>query len=143
SGRYFHSAVLDPVRDRLIVFGGGYPFTNDLWALDLASSPTWTQLAPKGAQPSPRGEHTATYDPVHDQMVVIGGQVSNQPTQPFVNEVWALSLSGAANWNELTPAGTPMPGRAWLSSSYDSVRNRIVVFGGSDQNGPYFADVWE
>src|SRR5262249_21973435 len=45
-----HSAIYDPVRDRMVVFGGfggGFYFnhlTNDVWALSLTGRPTWTQL---------------------------------------------------------------------------------------------------
>ena len=54
--RISHSAVYDPVRDRMVGYyfpGLGYPL-NDVWALSLAGTPTWTQLTPTGTPPSAR-----------------------------------------------------------------------------------------
>ena len=74
SGRSEHTAIYDPVRDRMVVFGG-YDGTlrNDVWALSLSGSPAWSALAPAGSPPSARYGHTAIYDPVRDRMVVFGG----------------------------------------------------------------------
>jgi hypothetical protein len=64
-GRLQAASIYDPVRDRVLIFGGdGGPFLNDVWALNLAGDPTWEQLHPAGGGPSPRREHTAIYDPV-------------------------------------------------------------------------------
>ena len=46
-----HSAIYDPVRDRMVVFGGSAVRAsnfNDVWALSLAGTPAWTQLTPIG-----------------------------------------------------------------------------------------------
>ena len=58
------AAVLDPLRDRMLVFGGGTNTSsfNDLWALSLQGAPTWTQLSPGGSAPSPRTRPRAFYD---------------------------------------------------------------------------------
>src|SRR5206468_1114176 len=61
--RYSHAAIYDPVRDRMIVFGGFNASTfqddNQVWSLSLSGTPTWTQLHPEGPAPSPRERHTA------------------------------------------------------------------------------------
>jgi hypothetical protein len=54
--RFSHAGAYDVAHDRLLVFGGysggGLPgFLNDVWALALAGTPTWTQLAPAGNAP--------------------------------------------------------------------------------------------
>src|SRR2546422_7887538 len=67
------SVIYDPVRDRMLVFGGygsegmGVEH-NDVWALPL-SGLNWVQLAPSGALPAGRGPHTAPFDAVPDRMV--------------------------------------------------------------------------
>ena len=55
-GREGHTAIYDPVRDRMVVFGGydGASRYNDVWALTLSGSPAWSQLAPSGTPPSAR-----------------------------------------------------------------------------------------
>ena len=52
-----HSAIYDPVRDRMIVFGGdagGGFYSGELWALSLGGTPTWTLLTPTGMGPTAR-----------------------------------------------------------------------------------------
>ena len=141
SPRYSHSAIYDPVRDRMVMFGGGRCpspcYFNDVWALSLAGTPAWTQLTPTGTPPSARKYHSAIYDPVRDRMVVFGG--FNGSTD--FNDVWALSLAGTPAWTELTPSVTPLHGRSYHSAIYDSVRDRMVVFGGN-YGSTYLNDVW-
>ena len=127
SARYQHTAFYDPVRDRMVVFGGyGGSYRNDVWALSLAGSPAWSALAPAGSPPSARYLHTAIYDPVRDRMVVFGGNDGSGRR----NDVWALSLAGSPAWSSLAPAGTPPSARVAHTAIYDPVRDRMVVFGG-------------
>src|SRR5688500_4786753 len=67
---WVHSTIYDPIRDRLIVFGGqGYAgSTNDVWAFSLSGIPHWTRLSPSGTPPSPRSFHSAVYDSLLDRM---------------------------------------------------------------------------
>src|SRR5262245_28871785 len=71
SARSGHTGIYDPVRQRLIVFGGNDGArSNQVWALSsLQFGPTWTQLTPLGTPPSPREDHSAIYDPVGDRMI--------------------------------------------------------------------------
>jgi hypothetical protein len=134
STRSNHSAIYDPVRDRMLVFGGSDgSLRDDLWALSLAGAPEWSQLAPSGSPPAARGGHAATYDPVRDQMVVFGGDDAT-----FLDDSWALSLAGVPTWTPLTPTGSVPPGRRYHSAVYDPWGNRVVVFGG--WNGYYRDD---
>ena len=139
SGRLGHSAIYDPVRDRMIVFGGsGWPDPfNDVWALSLTGSPTWTQLTAAGTQPDPRMGHSAIYDPVRDRMIVFGGS----GTTGDRNDVWALALAGTPAWTLLSPSGTPPSPRHQHGAIYDPVRDRLVVFGGYGP-GDVLNDAW-
>jgi hypothetical protein len=142
--RYHATAVYDPVRDRMLVFGGWDKGpTNDVWALSLSGSPSWSKLSFPGSGQSPEGryQHTAIYDPVRDRMVVLGGSVGNY----YEENVWALDLAGSPAWHELPAA----PTSHWLHTAiYDPVRDRMVVFGGySDGGDPALAfetdQTWE
>ena len=99
----------------------------DVWALSLAGSPAWTQLAAEGTPPGGRYFHTAIYDPVRDRMVVFGGY-DGLP----LNDVWTLSLAGSPGWMHLTPAGTPPTARWANTAIYDPVRDRKEEIGGTD-----------
>ncbi len=79
SARRSGTAIWDPLRDRMIVFGGWdsspgpTAFLGDVWALSLSSDMSWTQLAPAGTPPHVRDAMAAAYDPLGDRMVVFGG----------------------------------------------------------------------
>jgi predicted small integral membrane protein len=136
SARSGHTAIYDPVRDRMLVFGGwvgGFNYVNDVWALSLAGSPAWSALAPAGTPPSARAYLSAIYDPVRDRMLVFGGAESSIQH----NDVWALMLTGSPAWSQLAPVGNPPSARWGHAAIYDPVRDRMVVFGGSNLN-----DVW-
>src|SRR5262245_23932515 len=66
-----HSAIYDPLRQRMVVFAGsdGSNANNQLWQLSLDRDPRWDPIAPTGLPPVPRFGHSAIYDPVRDQMI--------------------------------------------------------------------------
>jgi hypothetical protein len=142
--RIFHTAVYDPVSNRLIVFGGTDCFfqnpsdyLNDVWVLTnangLGGAPAWIQLAPAGSLPSGRGYLGATYDPSTNRMTIFGGQGFGGP---FNNEVWVLSnangLGGTPAWTQVTPSGTPPSPRAAFATTGDPASNRMIVFDGGN-----------
>jgi hypothetical protein len=134
-----YSAIYDPVRDRMIVFGGHN--TNKVWALSFSPNPTWSELSPTGTPPTARFEHTAIYDPTGDRMIVFGGAFD-----PFfpqaLNESWALSLSGTPAWTFMTPVGSPPPHRTRHSAVLDPSGQRMIVFGGASSSNAYMDDAW-
>ena len=136
-----HSAIYDPVRDRMIVFGGHaetFPLVRrDVWLLSLGDTPAWSELTPGGTLPSARCYHGAIYDPVRDRMLVFGGYSGSV----YRNDVWALSLAGVPEWQQLAAAGTPPIPRIAPGVIYDPVRDRMVMFGGS-AGGTGLSDVW-
>ena len=140
-GRAFHSAIYDPVRDRMLVFGGlnsSGTYNNGVWALSLAGTTAWALVSPSGTRPSVRAYQSAIYDPIHDWLVVFGGYAGAGSNSS--NDTWALSLGGAPSWMLLTPGGT-LPSARWNHSAiYDPVRERMVVFAGA--SGTFLNDVW-
>lgn len=131
------AAIYDPVRDRMIVFGGlGWSFSNETWALSFNGTPTWSQLQPSGPLPPSRGFHSAIYDSTGDRMIVFGGLGPS-----WLNDTWALSLSDPPVWSQLEPSGAPPLGRCSHTAIYDPVRNRMIVFGGA--NASHLNDTWE
>ena len=133
-----HSLVYDPVRDRLLIFGGTTAsqgdeyWSNEVWALSLSGSPSLTQITASGTPPTARSDATMIYDSARDRLVVFGGIVQSGGAS---NDVWELTLSGMPTWNEITPAGTLPPTLAYHTAIYDASRDRMIVFGGYDYGG--------
>ncbi len=143
------SMILDPVRRRLVVFGGKPPGsntpTNTVWMLDLDSPTSWVQATPSGTAPPPRSGHSAIYDPNGDRMIVYGGIHKNHSPETY-NDVWALSLGNPLWWSQLyvgTTSSVQVPPIYGHGAVYDPIRARMVVFGGlTSPGGLYYNDVW-
>jgi transposase len=85
--RFRHSAIYDPLRDRMVVFGGwDGTERNDAWQFSLSGTPEWTQLAPGGLFPAPRVAHGGVYSRVRDGMITFGGSFGGIER----NDTWAL-----------------------------------------------------
>ena len=136
--RMEYASIHDPVRNRMIVFGGKYPFQNEVWALDLSGTSKWTRLSTAGTPPGPR-ESRAIYDPVRDRMVVFGGYGSGG--FPHLNETWELTLSGTPTWHRLATTGGPPAPRRGQTAILDPAGDRMIVFGGFD-DVRFMNDVW-
>ncbi len=119
-----HSAIYDPIRRRMIVFGGRTTsaFVSEVWSLSLDGPLQWTPLSPTGAVPA-RAGHLAIYDPGSDAMLVYGGNSGN-------SDVWSLPLATASQWNLLATSGTPPAAQGGMAGIYDPVMGRWVMLGG-------------
>jgi FlgD Ig-like domain/Galactose oxidase, central domain len=144
--RWDHSSVYDPIRRRMLVFGGSgdqylteeSPWGDDVHALSLDGEPQWSSVVGPGRRGPGRNFHSAIYDPRARQMVIYGG---NYDSWDPGEGPWALQLSGEPAWIDLEPVGAS-PGARWGHSAvYDPVRTRMVVFGG-DAFGQLKNDTW-
>jgi hypothetical protein len=109
----------------------------------LAQAQTWTQDGPP-----PRYHHTGIFDSVTDQMVIFGGlQQSGLP----LNDVWAAPGIVTAGQTVTTtpyllqqvfPTGTLPAARYGHGAAYDSVSNRMIVFGGATSSTACLNDYW-
>ena len=117
------AGIIDPVRNRFLLFGGGNSsqLFNETWSLDL-NTETWSPLATAGTPPSPRAGCGVIYDPIGDRMLVING--GNYSTT--FSETWALSLSGTPTWSAL-PVYGPQPSNPDRRIALDSSRQRVVM----------------
>lgn len=102
--RQEHSAIYDPLRGRMVIFGGGGFGSSRIWALDLAGAPTWSELFPTGTRPFGRRGAAAIYDPVRDRMVVHSGWSDTSFEYEYLyNDTWMIT------WSDLV--GVPPPDR--------------------------------
>jgi hypothetical protein len=136
SARYAESAVYDPVRRRMIVFGGhdGARRLGETWTLSLDGPATWLPLAVSGTAPSPRYSHAAVYDPVRDRLIVLGGD-DGQPC----GDVWELTLAGTPTWSHLDPMG---PGPEPPIDTPRSTIRHATASSCSGKDSTLLGDVW-
>lgn len=132
-----HSAIYDPVQDRVVLFGGSVEFEprGDAWSLKLADGPSWSAMNHSGLSPSPRYGQVAVYDAAQQRMVMYGGYDLS-----YQSDTWALAL-GADAWTPLAFFASP-PGRTDHIAAYDAASHRMMMFGGFNGFGDYPNDVW-
>ena len=131
------SAAYDATSNSLILFGGNNCSTtyyNDVWILSnangLGGTPSWTKLSTFGTAPSIRESSAVIYDSVNNVLTVYGGDGNGV----YFGDVFTLSNAngsgGTAVWTQLAPTGTAPSARTGVTAIYDSVHNRMTVFGG-------------
>ena len=100
---------------------------------------TWTNLTPSPMVP--RVFHATAYDSERERVVLFGGATPDQAYSGSIadNETW--EWDGAA-WTQITTLVAP-PARTHHGMVFDSVRNRVVLFGGDDANGQALGATWE
>jgi N-acetylneuraminic acid mutarotase len=136
--RYRHSAVWDPVGERMLVFAGyGGPevgsYLDDLWSYDPAAD-TWEQLDAGQTAPPPRAWHRAAWDPVQERLLVLGGFAGGVD---YLDDVWAYDPEADA-WEELSFAEPAPTARAQHSAVW--AVDSLLVFGGS--GGSLNGELW-
>jgi N-acetylneuraminic acid mutarotase len=134
--RYFAIAY-DAYRQKTVLFGGlsGAGNENDTWEFTYSTS-TWAQQAP-AASPTVRNGGCMVYDPDRETVLMFGGYDGS-------NRLNQLYEYNGSTWTLITPSGYDVPCvRAYFSMCYDSVRKKIIVFGGNPASGEYLADAWE
>jgi hypothetical protein len=137
SPRRWAQMTYDPGLGACVLFGGadGSNYYGDTWSWDGVN---WTQLSP-ASSPSPRARGRMSTDLVSGETVYFGGR---NATTVF-GDTWIWS---GGNWTQVTtpnaPSSAGVPGRFAYGMTYDALRDRHVLFGGT-RNGPTLSDVWE
>lgn len=136
--RQNHAMVCDPVRHRVLVFGGegSGRVRGDLDACSLTGPPEWQRLATEATGPGPRTFPRMVYDPVDDAVLVYGGV-----SDVVHGDVWRMRLAGPLAWERIDAAGTPPSPRLRAGVVLDPVRHRLLVFGGGGAGDA--ADLYE
>lgn len=129
--RHGFAMAYDVAREKVVLFGGeGHA---DTWELD---SDGWLQRGPLSSPPELSG-HVMGYDGVRNQVLLFGGS----DTSSVTNDTWVWNGT-LSTWAKLHPAHSP-PARTNAAMVFDSARNRLVLFGGSNDLATALADTWE
>ncbi|MBN8553933.1 MAG: hypothetical protein J0L93_00635 [Deltaproteobacteria bacterium] len=161
--RNFHAMAYDTFRKKVVLFGGqtSSQKMGDTWEFDSASG-AWNlqttdlplersnnalpAILSRGGDgpvytngpraPSARTYHAMVYDVARRETVLFGGSDAVTGVS-YSGETWVWNGS---NWRLASKTG-PSP-RILHAMAYDKVRQRVVLFGGSDASGK-LADTWE
>ena len=123
SGRRDASMALDPVEQRLVLYGGQtvevFPRPlGGLWAWPLATDAGWTELAHTGSPPQPPGS-TFAIDPGRRRAVLAGPIGSNDEF------AWTLSFAPTATWTPLV-VGDQADASPFGPGFFDAPRDRLL-----------------
>ncbi|MHA1576034.1 MAG: Kelch repeat-containing protein, partial [Candidatus Thorarchaeota archaeon] len=123
---YEHSMAYDPQQNAVILFGGfgaDGRERDDTWKFDCTTR-EWTELSPT-TSPLARYGFVMAYDYTIEQIILSCG---NTATQGHQQDTWTYDFE-TNTWTEIDTTGTP--GRLkWARMTYDSVNQRMVLFGG-------------
>jgi hypothetical protein len=127
--------VYDPIHKTSVLMGGT---TASNWLADLwdwnGTTATWTQRTPIGAAPSLRAWPYVAWDSDRQRVVLFGGLLG----QTYYNDLWEWDDGGGA-WTNRTPAVVNVAPRQGSAMAYDSVRKKMVLYGGNDT----YDQTWE
>jgi N-acetylneuraminic acid mutarotase len=134
--------VFDTTRNKFVMFGGSGVSTmlNDLYQLNQN---TWEPIDAGTVVPLGRYNASVAFDPLHNQMIVFGGRRFSDGTNvalPFLGTKSTWLLRGNS-WTQLT-YDEPLA-RYGHAMAYDSIRKKVVLFGGYNSVYGYFSDTWE
>lgn len=142
-GRYGHAITVDTTHhsnattQNLVLIFGGTNTTGRLSETWYYDGQGWAQLFPVSS-PTARVHTAMTFHAANGLTMLFGGY-----TGSISAETWKLDVSDISTpvWTALSPAIVP-PGRCHHCISYDPVRQRTVMFGGTD-GYVSFNDTWE
>ena len=130
------AAAYDSARGRLVVFGGRWKIPSNGYGTWEWDGNSWVE---KTSTPSLWDDNLAmAYDSGRGRVVLFGGY--RYPPYPYPGDTWEWDGS---TWIQKTPPTSP-PARTLHAMAYDSVRGRLVLFGGLDYStGARRGDTWE
>ena len=135
SPRAFASAVLDPIRQRVLVYGGAKVVdgtrserTDEMWSYDLGTS-EWTLVSPANDGPGVRVLHACGFVTARDEMLLYGGDGPGSGANDCQGDIWSFS-PGSRTWRRLAEGAQQPLGRERAALTVDPVSDAAwVTFG--------------
>jgi hypothetical protein len=142
SSRIYSALAYDSLNHWVFLFGGfdaASTLNADAWRWD-GEKKAWSALCTPtspctGGPPPARFGHALAYDSATNQVVLFGGA----GTGGLLGDTWFFD--GSSWTRPQHNAGPTPPARARHAMAYDPVRNKVVLFGGSDSAAR--GDTWE
>lgn len=129
SPRRVPAATFDPLRRRLVVFGGEHrgQFSRELWEWD---GQRWWD---RSSEPGPAARRGAAFVFAGERVVLFGGEDAER----VFGDLWAWD---GERWSELSPPVRP-PARTRCALVWDATRGEGLLFGGR-LGEEYADDTW-
>jgi hypothetical protein len=139
AARFGHNAAFDPNSNRMLVFGGqaGPNFFNDVWAYDPAAN-QWSLLA-DGAGPEPRYGAAGALDAGTGVFYVSHGFTNSGR----FDDTWGFVVEGSSWLDDSPPEGPRPEARCLVRMASDTVRQRLLFFGGQSNTEGFKGDFWQ
>ena len=134
--------VYDPITAEIVMFGGNRGNSeqsplNSIWKFSIATS-EWSEIIQE-VYPIPRFNHRMVYLPENHSILLFGGtKISNYER---LADTWVYHLDTNL-WENLAPSTNPTA-RSDPGLIYDTLRDRVILFGGYGYNDVKQNDVWE
>ncbi|MBI5574305.1 MAG: hypothetical protein HY919_07130 [Elusimicrobia bacterium] len=134
SARRWSAAVYNSTKDKIILFGGfdSNPL-NDTWIYNPQTE-QWTQKSPSTI-PSPRYGHIMVSSGT-SKAILFGGWNGAD----YFNDTWEYDFD-TDNWTEIATVSSPTA-MAYSCADYDSINNKIILFGGQFSGGTKSSETW-
>jgi MYXO-CTERM domain-containing protein len=157
SARFGHSMAIDSVNGQAVVFGGFDISTsgskNDVWTWNLASG-AWQGHDGVGASPWPgKRKWASLVKGAENHLYLVAGLLGDSGAGydagvPFGSsnvgsrEVWDLNPSTTTWVDRSAPNDSPSPRQSHAMTA-DPVTGKVYLFGGANNTGYAFNDLWE
>jgi hypothetical protein len=130
----YSAMTYDSVRNVIVLFGGVLSSNVSVtWEWDGTN---WNQRSPSNEPPA-RSRHAMAYDAENKVTILFGGYIGGVDLDSY-DDTWEWD---GEDWVQRTPENTPNK-RYSHTLAYDSVRKKVVMFGGQD-GSTRLADTWE
>ncbi|TFG24308.1 MAG: hypothetical protein EU532_12690 [Promethearchaeota archaeon] len=137
--RYGHCMIYNSHSERVILFSGATIESDQqqTWEYDYTVN-EWIELSPPSS-PLGRKWGVMIYDSVNQKAIMFGG--SADPAGPeYSDDTWKYDYS-LNNWIQCQPTISP-PGRSSEGLVYDSLNQKVILFGGMGNNHIPLSDTW-
>ncbi|MFX1513890.1 MAG: kelch repeat-containing protein [Promethearchaeota archaeon] len=137
----------DNESDKVILFGGQLNATtqqryDDTWIYNFNMN-KWTNKTPVFG-PGRRGNYAMAYDSESDRTILFGGvKTYYAPPNPVEcwDDTWAYDYN-TNTWVQMNPSAKPTA-RGGAGTVYDIESDRLILFGGWNEERSYLNDIWE
>ncbi|MHA1996019.1 MAG: Kelch repeat-containing protein [Candidatus Hodarchaeales archaeon] len=136
--RFFASMVYNPISEKILMFGGANgPTLNDLWEFNYNQG-SWINLNPSNP-PQSRRETVMVYSSAVNKMIIYGGFSAELPI--VLNDTWLYNPINNS-WSKSENDNGPSYRRSH-NMVFDSINQRVILFGGKNRKGQVLKDTWE